>query len=183
MSRKVDYLEECNDQRISIVEFKQIFCNRCRNTDCVNAGWSGSIWKGRMDTQVQALLEDPKFADLSNPKYAQIREADFPSLLHKAMRLEISDRKADWEPVPEIDISNGKDEIANTATTSTVDEAIKKMAAIQGKPAPDLPDPKEAMLESFQEDTDQMITDIDEESEQLEPEVEEPPLNPHPLIP
>jgi hypothetical protein len=123
-----------------------------------------------MDNQVQLLLEDPKFADVSNPKYAQIRESDFPSLLHKAIRLEVADRIGDWEPVPEIDISNGRDEIAKSSTTSTVDEAIKKMAEMQGKPEPDLPDPKEAMLESFQEDTEKIISDIEEESEALAPE-------------
>ena len=75
MSKK-DYIYECNDKKLPVVEFMQIFCNRCRNSACQRAGWGKSMFQNRMSTQVERLLENPNFADLENPKYAQIREVD-----------------------------------------------------------------------------------------------------------
>lgn len=35
-------LNECNDQKVPPREFKEMFCKRCRNQTCANAGWSSS---------------------------------------------------------------------------------------------------------------------------------------------
>ena len=56
------------------------FCQRCRNQTCTNAQWAGSTWAQRIGTQVERLLTHPDFADLSDPKFADIRALNFISL-------------------------------------------------------------------------------------------------------
>ena len=155
MSTK-DHLYECNDKKLPAVEFMQIFCNRCRNSACQRAGWGKSVFQNRVSTQVERLLENPKYADMGNPKYAQIRAIDFPDMLQKALRLEISDRKGDW-CIPEIAVTDGVVEKAKGQTTDSVDEAIKKLAEAKGNEAPDLPDRHEAEQEKFDQETETIM--------------------------
>ena len=97
---KRDWLQECNEQGVPMQEFGQIFCVRCRNPECMRAGYAGSLWADRMGTQVERLLENPKYADLSMPQYAKINAMDFPDALRQALKIEIARRRGDWE-VPE----------------------------------------------------------------------------------
>ena len=62
---KNDLLNECNDQRISEVEFTSIFCKRCRNKSCERAGWSSSTWEDRISTQADRLLHNPNIVKQS----------------------------------------------------------------------------------------------------------------------
>jgi hypothetical protein len=77
IERKLDLLQDCNDQHVPPKEFMSIFCKRCRNGGCVNAGWSGSTWSDRMATQVSRLLINPNFSDPSDSKFDAVRDLDF----------------------------------------------------------------------------------------------------------
>jgi len=134
---KRDWLRECNDQNVPPQEFHQIFCVRCRNPDCSRAGYAGSIWADRMTTQVERLLENPHFADLSIPQYAQVNANDFPDALRQALRIEIARKRGDWELPPE---------------DLTTEQAVRELA---GLPAPQEPVTKAASLAvTVQEDPD-----------------------------
>ena len=116
-----DFLEGCNDQRIPTNEFMDLFCKRCRNRDCVHAGWAVDRFSTRIATQEERMF-NPERADPKLPKYAQIIAADFRDMLAQAMALEVSEKRGDWE-IPEIPVLDG------------VEEAVKMSAALQ-EPAP-----------------------------------------------
>lgn len=156
MSEKKDLLGYCNEHGLPPRQFMQTFCYRCRNNECVNASWGGSIWQTRMSIQQDKLLNNPHFADPANPKYDHIRERDFPSLLEKAIQLEIADKRGDWE-IPEVAVTDNKVIRAKGATTDSVDEAIKALARVQGKAEPSLPDRQQAEKAEFLEQTVEMM--------------------------
>lgn len=92
---KADYLNQCNDQGLSEIEFRGLFCRRCKNQECTQSQWGSSLWKSRMDTQVGYLLENPRFANTDDPMFEGLKDIEFESLLHKAEALIISDLKGD----------------------------------------------------------------------------------------
>jgi len=133
-----DFLAECNAQGVSPKEFRQTFCTRCRNPECQLAEWGTSLMDKRVVLQEQRLLH-PQQADPRLPKYAHIQAADFQDMMREALRLEIADRRGDWE-VPEID-TDGRVEVASTETTQAVDNAVRNLARAQGQSEPPLPEP------------------------------------------
>jgi len=54
-------------------------------------------------TQEDKLLINPKFANPNDPAYKNLTSLDFPDLLRKAMALEISSQRGDWEPISPAD--------------------------------------------------------------------------------
>lgn len=66
----MDYLRDCNDQKIQEADFAAIWCSRCLREDCTRSikGKSRfearvSSWQERLFTKVPALPEtDPRFA-------------------------------------------------------------------------------------------------------------------------
>jgi hypothetical protein len=134
-----DFFRECNTQGLAPKDFEQTFCQRCRNPDCDLAAWGSSKFDQRVATQAERLL-NPQQADPRLPKYARIVQADFQSMMREAMMLEIADQRGDWE-VPEIDVVDGQVEVASTATTQAVDNAVRGLARSYEQPAPGLPDP------------------------------------------
>jgi len=110
---KRDWLRECNDQNVPPQEFHQIFCVRCRNSDCTRAGYSVSLFADRVSTQVERLLINPQFADLTLPQYAKINANDFPDAVRHALRIELANKRKDWEIPPEdLDIGAAMAELA-----------------------------------------------------------------------
>ncbi len=51
-----DLYVECNDMGLSEKEFKETFCNVCKNRDCVRADWAFTKWDKRILTQEQRFL-------------------------------------------------------------------------------------------------------------------------------
>lgn len=78
--RKLDLLRDCNEHGEPPNQFKATFCQRCRNAQCVNAGWSESRWSNRINTQVSRLLENPTFADPRDPQYKPFSLLDFKEI-------------------------------------------------------------------------------------------------------
>jgi len=120
-----DFLEDCISDvgvKKDYPAFQQTFCAHCRNRDCLHAKWSGDKFAARVAAQPERLFKPNQVGNTQNPKYAQL--SDFIDNLREAMRLEIVDRKKDWE-VPEIPILDGQDYSATPSATSVVDEAQK----------------------------------------------------------
>jgi len=50
----------CNeDSGMNAQQFEEVFCNKCKNRECVRAGWAFSAWDRRILTQVDRLLTNP----------------------------------------------------------------------------------------------------------------------------
>jgi len=155
---KPDLLNECNDQRIPPREFKETFCKRCRNQNCVNAGWSSSSFEERVRTQVGRLLTHPLQAQPDDPRFDHVRAMHFVEI---AAALSIARRADPWvgpgvhlaEPDPE------------TAKSQVVEDAVSKLAEARGRRLP-------------------TVIAIQEEVSVEEPPVEDvPPLPPRPSVP
>jgi len=93
--RKLDLLRDCNEHGEPPNQFKAMFCQRCRNQQCVNAGWSESRWANRINTQVSRLLENPTFADLRDPQYKPFQSLDFKEI---GEPLVLNSGTDPWEP-------------------------------------------------------------------------------------
>ena len=126
---KLDMLQECNDQHIPPKDFMQTFCVRCRNTQCVNAGWAGSSFEYRMATQVDRLLIHPNKALPDDPKYSPIRALHF---LEVAEAIVLQRREDPWAG-PGVHLAEPP---RKTATHPTVEEAVSKLAATKGRRPP-----------------------------------------------
>jgi len=141
---KRDWLRECNDQNVPPQEFNQIFCVRCRNPECSRAGYSGSIWADRITTQVERLLENPLFADLTLPQYAKVNANDFPDALRQALRIEVASKRGEWELPPEdLDIKAAMVELAGGQATppqptkAQAQFSIELVEEAEAEPAPE----------------------------------------------
>ena len=120
--------------------FEKTFCRICKNADCVRAKGSVSPWHTRMAEQVDYLLNDPEFSDLTSEYHRHIAEQAFEDIGHKMMRLEIARQRQDWS-IPD-QPTDGIDKVAAPDTTDQFDEAVKKLAKARGKEEPNLPRPE-----------------------------------------
>ena len=126
---KRDLLHECNDQRIPAKDFTQTFCARCRNHDCVNAGWAGSVFEKRVSTQVERMLTNPIMARPEDSRFDPVRAMHFVEV---AEAIVLRRREDPWagpgvflaEPDPSI------------VTLPTVEDAVTKLAEARGKKPP-----------------------------------------------
>ena len=92
---KDDLFNECYDRQVSPEEFRQVFCNRCRNPRCVLAGWANDQFGSRMEGQIDRLF-NATLASPDDPRFQHLHEAEFPNLLKQAIRLNIADQRGDW---------------------------------------------------------------------------------------
>lgn len=121
--------------------FTETFCVRCRQPACERAQWSGDKFAARVSTQTDRLLR-PERADPTSSRYQGI--GDFQDMLTEALRLEVADRRGDWN-VPEIPVTDGRAETAPKLVTTTVDAAALRLNKARGGIAdfdsPELDDP------------------------------------------
>jgi hypothetical protein len=127
--QKLDLLAGCNDQHLPPREFMGIFCKRCRNAACVNAGWSGGLWVDRMATQVDRLLVNPNFADPRDSKFDPLRELNFREI-SEALVLRT---KADPWGGPEVHLA---DPTEGTSANRSVEDAVRALSASRMGAAP-----------------------------------------------
>lgn len=85
-------------------QFKQTFCAVCQNGGCKNSRAAGTLWSKRMATQVEDLLTNPKFADMNDPLFREIRSLDFQDKVREALAIEVSSRKGDWSIPTETEV-------------------------------------------------------------------------------
>ena len=69
----------------------------------------------RMLTQVERLLDNPQFSDPRDPRFESVRKQQFQDAFREAVRLELVDRKGDWEPPTQEDVLKlAQDMLTNT---------------------------------------------------------------------
>ena len=107
-------------------------------------------------------------ADTSIPKFAVIAQQEFKNLLGKALKLEISSQRGDWE-IPEIAITDGRPVPAGQAAAEQVEEAVRQLQQAG------IPDPQEELPAPEEEDHATAGDLPDDEHE--------PPLPPEPETP
>ena len=105
-------------QRQSPEQFKAMFCGACQNAGCKNSRTAQSAWMLRILTQEDRLLINPQFA----ADGAGDALPDFKDLLHKALALEVSGRKGDWNPVSETEVRDAARELVGLPPTGFVSE-------------------------------------------------------------
>lgn len=123
---KRDLLQECNDQRIPPRDFTQTFCIRCRNPDCVNAGWSGSAFEQRVSTQVDRLLKNPVIARPEDTRFDPLRAMHFVEV---AAAIALRRREDPWAG-PGVHLAEPS---PSTVTLPTVEDAVARLAAARGR--------------------------------------------------
>jgi len=139
-----DFLRECNAGKMKMdsKSFQQIWCVRCSRKDCVLAGFAREDPLAIRNATWRERFFNPEQADLRIPKFARISTMDFPNLLQKAMKLEISERRGDWSVpdvshiIPDVPILDGVSRTVDEATNNHVDEAVRALAEATGKPPP-----------------------------------------------
>lgn len=126
--------------------FMKTFCRVCKNADCIRAKGAVSPWETRMAEQVDYLLNDPEFSELTSPEHIQMTQMAFNDISQKAMRLEIARQRQDWTipEEPSESPTDGVPRVSNPDTTDQFDDAVRKLAEAKGKKVPDLDRPKKA---------------------------------------
>lgn len=165
-----DSLRDCNTGPLKIDNktFTETWCAKCRRPDCDLAvlakidpmAQRNATWRGKFFEATEA--------DLSIPKFALIARTDFPNLIQKAMKLEISARRGDWS-VPEIPVLDGRVQAATLDTTAQVVEAARQLS---GKGAVQAPTNLDEVPESEEDPEDPPEEDLQDEP------VEPPPPAP-----
>lgn len=151
---KKDLFSECFDERLAPAAFKQVFCARCRNPTCSQAGWAADQFGARNALQEERLYS-PNIAHPDDPRYANLKAQDFPSLFHKAVRLEVADRKGDWSlPEANVVLAPIDPEPASSESQDLVKEAVLSLKRDSG--------PKTHLDEGI-ETTNQVISDVSED--------------------
>lgn len=162
-----DLLEDCISdllapgQNRDYKAFQDTFCLRCRNSNCRHARWVDDRFSARVATQPDRFF-NPTIIAGNSPKYADLK--DFGDNLREAMRLEIADKRGDWE-VPDVPIVDGKVENTSLSTTDVVDDAVRQLARSKGNKEPDLPDSRKAVADEFVKETQELM---EEDSEHCE---------------
>lgn len=124
---KKDLFDDCFDKRASPTEFKSVFCNRCRNPVCVHAQWGQDKFTARNAVQ-EAKLFNPTFANADDPKYATLRQRDFPSLFREAIRLHRADEIGDWSlPEDNVVLAPIDAESASEESQDLVEKAVASL--------------------------------------------------------
>lgn len=154
-----DLLSECMSdlKTTDTAAFTETFCQRCRQQGCARAKWSGDKFGARVANQVDRLLH-PDRADPKSSRYEYI--PDFKDMFTEAMRLEISDRRGDWNvPVipdfdkmhmpkhmiysePVIDPEVPVDGLADPTSAEDTTVSLPPRRAPEGVPATVVPAPK-----------------------------------------
>lgn len=181
----VDFFRECNsgDLKIDPKTFTETWCVRCHRPDCDLAELARLDPMAERNATWRKRFFGAQQADLSVPKYAQVAQLDFPDLLRKAMKLEVSERRGDWT-VPEIPVLDGRIERAPKDTTSHVDAAVRSLASrgvslILDEPEPDLTEPDDED-DSGLEDDEEDLEPEDSDSDLPEPDIRVP-IQPRPV--
>ncbi len=154
---KKDLFDECYDGRVPAAEFKQVFCDHCRNPTCALAQWETDKFGNRVRSQMDRLF-NPHMADLNNPKYNRLRENDFPSLFREAIRLETADRVGDWSiPTENVVLANISPQTATNESQDLVEEAVR---SLKGKDQGDQPKTEKPAQEASEPNVgDQQFTE------------------------
>jgi hypothetical protein len=127
-------------------QFKQTFCGVCQNGGCKNSRAAGTLWSKRMATQVEDLLTNPKFADMDDPMFREIRSLNFQDKVREALAIEVSSRKGDWSIPTEGEVVQLAAELTGAAPPPVFFQPSAFNAPEPEPPRPSTPEPLPAPL-------------------------------------
>lgn len=172
---KKDLLAGCNEPgkawyTVNAHEFIRVYCNNCKNADCIRAKGAVSPWATRMAEQVDYLLNHPVFSELDTEDHRSIAQQAFEDISAKATRLEIARQRQDWT-IPE-GPTDGFERVVERSTTDQFDDAVKELAKAKGKTEPVLPTPESNEAPThFEKADDPPVEDKAIETEETKPPV------------
>ncbi len=133
---KNNLLDECNDQKVPPKDFLDIFCKRCRNPDCTNAGWAVSTFEDRVRTQVDRLLVNPVRARPEDTRFDPLRAMHFLEISAEVARV----RQQDPWAGPGVHLA--EPDVSET-TNQAVEEAVARLASVKVPGEPQTEPPEE----------------------------------------
>ena len=154
-----DLWDGCYDgkarQAMSPEQFRNTFCKVCTNPGCRNSRGVGTLWAKRMMSQVDLLLDNPRFADPDDPHFKAIRAMPFEDMLREASSIEISSRKGDWSVPTEQEIGQAAAEMVGMSSPSGFQVQVGPEEAEEGDPKPPtrLVDEVKKSQQEFDEDS------------------------------
>ena len=77
MPERLDYLGECNDQKVPLEDFKLAFCDRCLQPECSRSLHGTSKFDQRVSTWVERLVTKVPRMDPADPRIPQIQGKQF----------------------------------------------------------------------------------------------------------
>src|SRR3989344_3426640 len=98
-------------RRLSPEAFKKQFCNNCMNAGCRNSKGADTAWTKRILVQEDVLLNNPKFAEVGDPRFLEYAQMDFQSRIQEALAIEVASRQGDWSVPTEKEIGQAAAEM------------------------------------------------------------------------
>ena len=98
-------------------QFKNEFCNACMNVGCRNSRGAGTKWNQRIISQEERLLNNPQFAPDNAAQVLGL--PDFKNMIQEALRIEISTKRNDWEPVSDVEVGRAAAEMLGVVQPQT----------------------------------------------------------------
>ena len=77
MADKQDFLGECNTQKVTLEDFRQQFCIRCLNPECIRSQAGSSKFEQRVITWEDRLFKQVPKMHIQDPRYEKIRAQKF----------------------------------------------------------------------------------------------------------
>jgi hypothetical protein len=165
---KRDLFAGCNEPGTQFFErnahdFERKHCRNCKNADCIRAKGAISPWQTRMAEQVDYLVNDPQFSDMSTAEHQAIADMSFKSIAAKMERLEVARHRQDWEIPggPTDGPTDGFGSVAEPETTDQFDDAVKALAKATGKSEPELERPTSAEAPAHFQQADEAAPEDD----------------------
>lgn len=109
MTKKLDFLGECNTQKIPLEDFRLAFCVRCFQQDCTRSQFGTSKfearvgnWEERLFKAPQLAKTDPRFPLISAKRFLSLNSGPAPSIREwiDPQNLDVSPPAAHVPPVP-----------------------------------------------------------------------------------
>jgi len=99
MKPNKDLYLQCNDgsSGMTAEQFEEVFCQQCKNRECVRASWAFSTWDKRILTQVDRLLLNPNLVrQQDSSKWEGV--SDF-EVFHEPQTIEVWGQAKEPEPL------------------------------------------------------------------------------------
>ena len=103
MKPNKDLYLQCNDgsSGMTAEQFEEVFCQQCKNRECVRASWAFSTWDKRILTQVDRLLLNPNIVrQQDSSKWEGV--SDFEAF-HEPQTIEVWGQVKEPEPLVQVE--------------------------------------------------------------------------------
>jgi hypothetical protein len=134
---KQDYIKDCNDQGVSLEDFRLQFCTRCLQPECTRSQHGKSRFDQRVHSWESRLFLDIPRMDGEDPRFVDIRAQKFMDMGRTPEVQAWVDPQDLVEPEPEPEPEPNTYEIPKT--TQIAAETITDLDEQGPKPAPAAP--------------------------------------------